>query len=514
MLTAIAGEPSRVSGRFSPRRLVESTLTTNRRLTAFGSPDFGRQRRSKIAIALLLAIAAPASAQGPWTTYRGNSQRTGCTDDIPAPDAPAVAWVVKSKEHYVASPVPAPGDRLLVSGLGAFNTPSFSCLSSDPKAPKRTIWSKGVPTFKLPTVSSPAVVGGKLIFGDGMHQTDGAILHCVELEDGKSVWKYDLPGILVHLEGSPTVIGDKIWFGGGSAGVLCLDASKLTFQGKPMAPADIRKEADAQWKKLQAAYEDDKKKNPDFAIPPSEDQLPYGQPTLVWQEGKEKWHVDAPVAVAGGKVLLASAFLDKEQLGERAIYALEADTGKTAWKKALKLNPWGGPSVVGDTVIVTGSTINYDPAKLKGAKGSIAAFRLKDGTELWSKEIPGGVLGCAALGGGVAVVAATDGKVRAFDVETGERKWIYEAKSPLFAPTAIAKNRVYAGDLKGTIHAIDLTSGAGVWTLDLGSNAETKAPGMVYGGPIVAGGRIVVATCNLEGPNARAETVVVGIGAK
>ncbi|HEX3313235.1 MAG TPA: PQQ-binding-like beta-propeller repeat protein [Gemmataceae bacterium] len=466
------------------------------------------------AIVLFFAATAHASAQGPWSTYRGNSQRTGCTDDIPAPDAPTVAWVVKSKEHFVASPVPAPGDRLLVSGLGAFNTPSFACLSSDPKTTKRTIWSKGVPTFKLPTVSSPAVVGGKLIFGDGMHQTDGAILHCVELEDGKSVWKYDLPGILVHLEGSPTVIGDKIWFGGGSAGVLCLDAAKLTFQGKPMPAAEIRKQVDAQWKKLQAAYEDDKKKNPDFAIPPSEDQLPYGQPSLVWQVGKEKWHVDAPVAVAGGKVLVATAFLDKEQLGERAIYALEADTGKTAWKKALKLNPWGGPSVVGDTVIVTGSTINYDPAKLKGAKGSIAAFRLKDGTELWSKEVPGGVLACAALSGGVAVVAATDGKVRAFDVETGERKWIYEAKMALFAPVAIAKNRVYAGDLKGTIHAIDLTTGAGIWKLDLGSNAETKAPGMVYGGPIVSAGRVVVATCNLEGPHARAETVVVGIGAK
>ena len=421
---------------------------------------------------------------------------------------------MKSKEHYVASPVPAPGDRFLLSGLGAFNTPSFSCLSGDPKSDKRTVWSKGVPAIKLPTVSSPAVVAGKLIFGDGMHQTDGAILHCIGLDTGMPEWKYDLPGNLVHLEGSPTVIGDKVWIGGGSAGVVCLDASKLTFDGKPMARDEIKKLVDARWKAMQAAYEDDKKKNPDFAIPPSEDQLTSASPTLVWQEGKEKWHVDAPVAVAGGKVLVATAFLDKEQLGDRALYALDADTGKIDWRKALKLNPWGGPSVIGDTVIVTGSTINYDPSKLKGAKGSIAAFRLKDGGEIWSKDVPGGVLACAALGGGVGVVAATDGKVRAFDLETGERKWIYEAKTPLFAPVAIAKNRVYAGDLKGTVHAIDLGSGAGVWRLDLGADPATKAPGMIYGGPIVAAGRVVVATCNLEGPNARQETVVVGIGAK
>ncbi len=37
---------------------------------------------------------------------------------------------------------------------------------------------------------------------------------------------------------------------------------------------------------------------------------------------------------------------------------------------------------------------------------------------------------------------------------------------------------------------------------------------MIYGGPVVHGGRLYVGTCNLEGPNARKETVVVCIGEK
>jgi hypothetical protein len=37
---------------------------------------------------------------------------------------------------------------------------------------------------------------------------------------------------------------------------------------------------------------------------------------------------------------------------------------------------------------------------------------------------------------------------------------------------------------------------------------------MFYGGPVVHAGRLYAATCNLEGENARKETVVVCVGDK
>jgi outer membrane protein assembly factor BamB len=237
-------------------------------------------------------------------------------------------------------------------------------------------------------------------------------------------------------------------------------------------------------------------------------------PTRLWQEGKEKWHVDAPLAVVGDKVLAASAFLDKEQVGERALICLDAATGKQVWKAPLKLNPWGGPSVAGDTVIVTGGSISMDYNLLKGAKGFVAAFDLAKGELKWIKDITGGVVACAALSGNSAIVTATDGKVRAFDVATGERQWLYDAKMPFFAPAAIAKDVVYAGDLKGVLHAIDLKSGTESWKLELGTHKDIQSPGMIYGGPVVQNGRLYVATCNLQGPNAQKDTVVVCIGEK
>jgi outer membrane protein assembly factor BamB len=465
---------------------------------------------------ILGLVSFPASAQepAPWATYRGNGQRTGHTDGVPGPASPKVLWVLKSKDHYIASPLPA-GNRLVVSGLGAFNVPIFSCLNADPKLAARNLWTKTTPYLRQATVSSPSLVGGKLIFGDGMHQTDGAILHCLELETGLPIWQLPVPGKLVHLEGSPTVADGKLFIGGGAAGVLCVDVDKVTLQGKEMDIPAVQKVIALKWKELQDLYELEKKKKNEFAMPPNEDQLPRAEPKVVWQQGKDKWHVDAPVTLVGNKVLVSSAFLDKEQEGDRALFCLDAKTGAVQWKTPLRLNPWGGPSVLGDTVILPGSSISYDTQAIsKKTKGLIAAFNLADGKEKWSKDITGGVVGCAALADGAAVMTATDGKVRAFEIGTGERRWIYETKMPCFAPPAIAGNTVYAGDLKGVMHAIDLKTGTGQWTLDLGSHKEIASPGMFYAGPVVQAGRLYAVTCNLEGPNARQPTVVICIGEK
>jgi outer membrane protein assembly factor BamB len=129
--------------------------------------------------------------------------------------------------------------------------------------------------------------------------------------------------------------------------------------------------------------------------------------------------------------------------------------------------------------------------------------------------VPGGVVSCAALVDGMAICTATDGKVRAFDLKTGERRWIYPNNGPFtpyFAPPAVADGVAYAGDLTGVIHAINLKDGGEKWKLDLGSDPAVKAPGMVYAGPVLQGGKLFVATCNIEGANVNKPTVVVCIG--
>ncbi len=278
-----------------------------------------------ICLCVLCAFVVNVRAAEPEATYRGNPQRTG-SDGLAGPAAPKVLWSWKSPDHFVAAPV-VYNDRLFVSGLGGFNVPTLTCLNVDPKASQRVAWTKGTPYLKLPAVSSPAVHDGKLIFGDGMHQTDGAILHCLRLDKGQMLWQFPLPGTLVHLEGSPTLAGSRVYVGAGAAGVLCVDANRVTLDGKEMDLPSIQKILDKKRAELQARYEEDKKKDPMLAVPPSEDDLPKPSSVRLWQQGEGKWHVDAPVAVAGDRVLAASAFLDKEKVGDRALVCLDARTG-------------------------------------------------------------------------------------------------------------------------------------------------------------------------------------------
>src|SRR5262249_38598158 len=146
-----------------------------------------------VGAALVVIGACHVPAAEPWSTYRGNSQRTGNIDNVAGPAAPKVLWKFDAREHFIATLVPH-GDGLFVSGLGAFNVPTFYNLAMDPKAPQRMRWSKSVPYLKLPVVSSPAAAGDALVFGDGMHQTDGARLHCLHSKTGLPLWQLVVPG--------------------------------------------------------------------------------------------------------------------------------------------------------------------------------------------------------------------------------------------------------------------------------------------------------------------------------
>jgi outer membrane protein assembly factor BamB len=473
------------------------------------------KKHSMRSILLVAILAIPSWADdAPWATYRGNNRRTGNTDNIAGPAKPEVLWHFQSSEHYVASLVPN-GNDLVIPALGGLNSGvihSFQLMPKDPKAIKPT-WSKGPPLIRLPVVSSPAIVDGKIILGDGMHQTDGAILYCLPNDGGHLLWALPVPGKLVHLEGSPSVANGRLFVGGGSAGVLCVEINAVTLDGKELALKDVPALQAAEWKKLQAKFEEDKKKDPMFAVDPTENELLKPSPKLVWTQGQKRWHVDAPLLMAGDRVLVASAYLDKEKEGDRAIFCLNAADGKEIWKAPLTYNPWGGPTLAGDTVIVTTSTIAYDPKEIEGSKGEIVALDLATGKEKWKKAVPGGVLGCAATTSDAAVFTCTDGKLRAFDLKDGSRKMIYDAKAGFFAPPAIVGDIAYVADLKGVVHAVDLKTGAAKWTLDLGAE-PLKLPGMNYGGVTVHGGKLYLATCNLEGPFARQPTVVVCIGSK
>jgi outer membrane protein assembly factor BamB len=463
-------------------------------------------------ITFCLALAALGPTQNAeWSTHRGGPARTGNIDGKPGPmKTPKVLWTHKAAEQFVASLV-ASGDRLYLPALGAFNSGAIHSLDLAEKAEKRISWSKSAPHLRVPSVCAPALSEGKLVLGEGMHQTDGAGLLCLRATDGRALWRLNVSGDLVHLEGSPTIAGGRVYVGAGSGGVLCVDLNKVTLEGKDVTLAEAEAKNDAKWKVLLAAYEADKKKDPDFAIPPNELSLPQTAPKVAWEQGKGAWHVDGPTAVVEGRVLAGSAFLDVEKKGERVLACMNAEDGKLLWKTPLKYNPWGGPTVAGGRVLVSCSSIRYDPQQVSGARGEIVALKLADGSVEWRREIDAGVLGSVAVAGDLAIFTDTAGRVQALDAKTGAPRWTAPGTTPFFAAAVLSKDAVYVVDLKGGIQALGLADGKQIWKLDLA--AATGQPGMVYGSPALHRGCLYVATTNLEGEGAGKPTLVACIGA-
>jgi outer membrane protein assembly factor BamB len=447
----------------------------------------------------------------PWSTHRGNAQRTGNTDGKPGPIAPKVLWTFRF-ETLTTSPVPRER-QLYVGGLSGLNTPALYGLDTDPLAHDRVTFSRRMPCLKAPPAAAPALIDSRLVFG-GMGQTEGADLSCVRASDGFPLWQQPLPGKLVHLEGTPAVVGGKLYLGAGHGGVVSVELNRVTYEDKELSLFEAEKVLAQRWQALTDHYQRARKQAPESAREPTDDMLPRPRPLWRWQQGKARWYVAAPLAVTHNRVVAASAYLEDDKVGERALLGLDPDHGRPHWKVPLRLNSWAGASIDGPFVLVGCSSIRLDPAAVQGARGEMVAVDLLTGQVTWRKDVPGGILSAAAFRDGLAVFTATDGMVRAWEVASGGERFRYDAGSPLFAGAAWVGGTIYIVGLDAVVHAVAVKDGKELWKLDLKTDPACKISGMVFDSPIVHGGRLYLTARNLGEKAARAPNVVVCIGEK
>src|SRR5205823_4030902 len=107
-----------------------------------------------------------------------------------------------------------------------------------------------------------AVADGKVVFGAGMHDTEGTTLYCVPADGGHLLWALVVTGPLVHIEGAPAAANGRVYVGGGAAGVFCLDLNTVLLDGMEMSVKEVPALQAARLKELRAKYEVEKKKDP------------------------------------------------------------------------------------------------------------------------------------------------------------------------------------------------------------------------------------------------------------
>ncbi|OCG00357.1 outer membrane protein assembly factor BamB [Gilliamella sp. wkB112] len=159
---------------------------------------------------------------------------------------------------------------------------------------------------------------------------------------------------------------------------------------------------------------------------------------------------------------------------ERAVvYALERNTGKVIWEKAVKGEVLARPVSSEDKVI------------LHTANGFLQGLNRDTGDDLWdlSLEVPPLSLrgnSTPTIAHGAAIVGDDNGRVNAYYINDGQLIWQQRISQPS-GSTEIAKlndvdstpvvegNLVYSVGYNGNVVALDLSNGQIVWRKELGS---------------------------------------------
>lgn len=339
-----------------------------------------------------------------WPTFRGDLKRTGNPGDLRGPINPRIAWRFRDSEFragdFSSSPALAEGKIFVGSAQGGIFS-SFGvvyCLND-----------KGELIWKFKTrrqiFSSPAVVGGRVYIGEGLHRDTDSKLYCLDAKDGKLLWDFQTKS---HVESSPTVSDGKVLFGAGEDGVYCLDAET-------------------------------------------------GE--MIWHF--EGIHVDLSPAVADGKVLVGTGY------GEMGVYCLDLETGELIWRHRTEYPVWGSPSVDGGRVFVGMGNSNFVESSPE-PYGALLCLDLNSGRRIWIYEVGDSVLTAPALKDGRVYFGSRDGHLYCLDADRGELIWKFDAGAPVLSSPALGDDLVYSASENGRIFALGREEGDLKWAFDLG----------------------------------------------
>ncbi|MHA6288350.1 PQQ-like beta-propeller repeat protein [Maricaulis sp. CAU 1757] len=212
--------------------------------------------------------------------------------------------------------------------------------------------------------------------------------------------------------------------------------------------------------------------------------------------GSEVWRSDTLVpfhgapTVTDGRVFVSS--------DDNELLALEADTGTVMWTyqgivESARLITAPSPAVLGDIVVAP------------FASGELIALRVQNGNPVWSDSLTrtGGltalsdindVAGSPVIVDDMVYAMSHSGLLAGIDLRTGERRWSQPAGG-VSAPI-VAGDFLYVTTSEAEIVCIERHTGEVYWItqLELFENPRKRRDRIAWTGPVLAGGRLFVAS--------------------
>lgn len=191
--------------------------------------------------------------------------------------------------------------------------------------------------------------------------------------------------------------------------------------------------------------------------------------------------LEFPPAIAHGRLYLAN--------NSGTLFAVNAATGRLAWKVDSGRCVAAAPAVTRDTVFLT--FLNRQPCNASGSglDGEVVAFAAGFGRVRWRAPI-GPSESSPLVANGLVYVGDWRGKVYALDAATGEERWSFQTGGKVKGSVALSGGRVFVGSYDHRVYALDARTGALVWRAS--AQDRLGGRGTFYSTPAVAYGRVYI----------------------
>jgi outer membrane protein assembly factor BamB len=193
--------------------------------------------------------------------------------------------------------------------------------------------------------------------------------------------------------------------------------------------------------------------------------------------------LEFPPAVAYGRLYFTN--------NSGVMFAVNAKTGKRAWKKPIGRCVASAPAVANHTVYQAfmnrpPCNSTRSPARLEG---EVIAFASGFGKIRWRTKL-GPTESSPLVADGRVYVGDWRGRVYALDERTGRVRWTFQGRGRVKGGIAKSGNRLFFGTYDGYLYAVRATTGKLIWRTR--SQDRLGGRGDFYSTPAVAYGRVYI----------------------
>ncbi|MBK8283973.1 MAG: outer membrane protein assembly factor BamB [Ahniella sp.] len=147
---------------------------------------------------------------------------------------------------------------------------------------------------------------------------------------------------------------------------------------------------------------------------------------------------------------------------EDGLYAIDADSGKTVFRRELEEDSFAAGAAANEQLVVAG-TLN----------GRVFAYDASTGADLWEARVSSEVLAAPVIADGLVIVRCNDGRMFGLDASDGSRKWVFDRGLPLLSVRGYVQPMyqdgvVFIGYETGKIVALRANDGSMLWEQAVG----------------------------------------------